>query len=74
MIAWRLEAEYRAYIERDGAAPNDLLARITRFVQHYERITRSTMDGHRIPGAVATLDLDRAVSAFVDPSAAVTDM
>jgi len=58
---WRLEQEAGLRNMGVDAVPHDIRANITRFVNHYERITRHMLAGGRLPGWTVRLGENREI-------------
>ena len=63
VLGWRLEQEASLWQERGAPMPEDRRAWAARFIQHYERITRRMLAGHRRPGTDLRVDDSRRVLA-----------
>lgn len=61
---WRLEQEASNRNVEIGALGNEVSAWVSRFIQHYERITRAMADGSRRSGTVLALSEDRSLRAL----------
>lgn len=56
VLDWRLEQEAALWRARGETMPESRPAWIARFIQHYERITRRMLSGHRHPGTDILID------------------
>jgi len=61
VLAWRLQQEAGLWAERGEPMPDDRRAWVTRFIQHYERISRRMIAGRRRDGTVIRIDAVRDV-------------
>lgn len=64
---WRLEQEAGLRGMEVAAVPADIRANITRFCNHYERLTRHMLAGGRRPGWVVTLGENREILDIAEP-------
>lgn len=60
VLGWRLEQETALWQARGEPMPEDRRAWVIRFIQHYERITRRMLEGHRHPGVSLRIDAHRS--------------
>lgn len=58
---WRRAAERAHYAAAKQKPPEDLESRMSRFMSHYERVTRSMMAGMRRADLVIQLDAERSI-------------
>lgn len=63
VLSWRLQQEASNLGVAFETMDAQIEARITRFIQHYERLTRRMLRGRRRPGARVAIDGDRRVLA-----------
>ena len=61
VVGWRIEQEETTLGLARGTLPEDRITWVRRFVQHYERITRRMLAGHRCDGAQISVDHQRRV-------------
>lgn len=61
VLHWRLEQEAALWQARGEAMPADREHWTSRFIQHYERLTRRMIDGHHRPGTELRIDAQRRV-------------
>ncbi|PKP80643.1 MAG: hypothetical protein CVT79_14340 [Alphaproteobacteria bacterium HGW-Alphaproteobacteria-18] len=61
VLGWRLEQETALWQTRGEPIPEDRRDWVIRFIQHYERITRRMLEGHRHPGVSLRIDAHRRV-------------
>lgn len=61
---WRLEQEASNRNVEIGELGSEVSAWVSRFIQHYERITRAMADGSRRSGTVLALSEDRSLRAL----------
>jgi D-glycerate 3-kinase len=61
VLAWRLQQEAALWASRGEPMPADRGVWVTRFIQHYERISRRMIAGRRREGMVIHIDAARAV-------------
>ena len=61
VLEWRMQQEAALWAARGEPVPADRRAWVTRFIQHYERISRRMIAGRRREGAVIQIDAARAV-------------
>lgn len=59
VLDWRCEQEEATLGLAKGSLPPDRRAWVSRFIQHYERITRRMLAGERMKGSCLHVDADR---------------
>jgi D-glycerate 3-kinase len=61
VLGWRLQQEETLWAAKGQLMPAERRDWVIRFIQHYERLTRRMIDGHRRAGAEIHIDAARAV-------------
>jgi D-glycerate 3-kinase len=61
VLDWRLQQEAALWAARGEALPPERRAWVAGFIEHYERLTRRMIDGHRRPGTEVHIDAARRV-------------
>ena len=64
---WRLEQEAGLRGIAVDAVPQDIRANLTRFVNHYHRVTQHMLDGGRLPGWTVRLGDNREILSIDGP-------
>jgi D-glycerate 3-kinase len=64
VLAWRTQQEETTLALPPGALPAERAAWLTRFVQHFERVTRRMLAGRRRAGLAIAVDQNRRPSPF----------
>ena len=61
MLDWRMQQEAALWAARGKALPLERRAWVAGFIEHYERLTRRMIAGHRRPGTEIRIDAARRV-------------